>query len=111
MFGAKKSITVTCVAVFALTLVTLAFAGRAAAQTMGEYGLSVGHGASAAGGGAPHMSPDLSIGTSAQSAQNATHGPPHTEVIPLDERGSSNEYTNDRDTDDNGSSDEWREVR
>jgi hypothetical protein len=111
MFGARKSIAVTCVAVFALTLFTLAFAGQASAQAMGEYGLSVGHGAAAAGGGGPSMSPNLSIGSSALSAQNATHGPPHTEVIPLDERGSRNEYTDDRNTDDNGSSEEWREVR
>jgi hypothetical protein len=111
MFGARKSTALTCVAAFALTLAMLVCAGQAAAQTMGEYGLSVGHGAAAAGGGAPSMSPDLSVGSSARSIENAVHGPTRTEVIPLDERRSRNEYSDDQDTDDNASANEWREVK
>lgn len=88
----------------AFAAVAFAFVPMAKAQTMGEYGLAVGHSAGAAAA-APHADIPALPGTSAQSSSSGTT------TTEIREDDSSPSDTQAADTDNSQSGDEWTEVK
>ncbi len=110
MLSLKKSFMF--IAAIAFVAASVALASMASAQTMGEYGATVGN-AAASAGAAPSMAPDL--GNFKVSTQSGGSGPSQTILIRGDDSDeAAPRKTRSRpakNTDRDDSADDWVQVK